>query len=409
VRVKRAARGRLGAAWAGVWLTLLVVITLAGCGEPNTSWQPISTDAGSPIFGIGAQNTPILSLAADPQITSLVYIGTEGAGVRRTVADSNGVQNADTGMNPHSSVFALTPDPAKRGMLYAGTSSGFYVSADASASWQARNTGLPADDSITAVAAGPNGSPLLAGTKRHGLFLSADQGNTWSAATGGLPSDGQVNAALWVEGAKTALVAFTGGRLYVSHGDLREWGQSATGLLDKGEFQALGISGDGHTLYLGSSQGLYSSGDDGQTWASVGGGLPSGSVGALAGDAHQPDAYYAVVENNVYVSTDNGKTWRSVASPLDKQARAVAVATNRSQQPVTYTVTNQLYRYPSVAGGSLAPPIAALLVIAVVAFLYIRSRRAQRVRSAPAGPAPKPSSATDNRPPAERYGDADAM
>jgi photosystem II stability/assembly factor-like uncharacterized protein len=399
VTVKRAARGRLSAVWAGVWLTLLLVITLAGCGEPNTSWQPISTDAGSPIFGIGAQNTPILSLAADPQITSLVYIGTEGAGVRRTVADSNGVQNTDTGMNPHSSVFALTPDPAKRGMLYAGTSSGFYVWVDASASWHP----------ITAIAAGPNGSPLLAGTKSHGLFLSADQGNTWSAATGGLPSDGQVTAALWVEGAKTALVAFTGGRLYVSHGDLREWAQSATGLPDKGEFQALGISGDGHTLYLGSSQGLYSSGDDGQVWASVGGGLPSGSVGALAGDAHHPDAYYAAVENNVYVSTDSGKTWRSLASSLDKQARAVAVAANRSQQPVTYTATNQLYRYPSVAGGSLAPSIAALLVIAVVAFLYIRSRRARRVRSAPAGPAPKPSSATDNRPPAERYGDADEM
>jgi photosystem II stability/assembly factor-like uncharacterized protein len=399
----------VGAAWAGVWLALLLVVTLAGCGAPSANWQAISTDAGSPIFGIGAQNTPILSLAADPQITNLVYIGTEGAGVRRTVADSNGVQNTDSGMASHTSVFALTPDPAKRGMLYAGTSSGFYVSADASATWQARNTGLPADDPITAVAAGSNGSPLLAGTKRHGLFLSADHRNTWNAATGGLPSDGQVKAALWVEDAKTALVAFAGGRLYVSHGDLREWTPSASGLPDKSEFQSLGISGDGRTLYLGSSQGLFSSGDDGQNWASVGGGLPSGSVGALAGDPHQPGSYYVAVENNVYVSTDSGKTWRAVANPLDKQAHAVAVATNRSQQPVTYTSTGQLYRYPSVGGGSLAPTIVALLVIAVVAFLYIRSRRARRGRPAPANPAPKPSSATDTRPPAERYGDADEM
>ncbi|HEX3269535.1 MAG TPA: hypothetical protein VHR15_02720 [Ktedonobacterales bacterium] len=409
MRVKRAARDGVSAAWAGVWLALLLVFTLAGCGEPNASWQPISTDAGGSLLGIGAQNTPILSLAADPQITSLVYIGTEGAGVRRTVADSNTVQSTDSGMASHSSVFALTPDPAKRGTLYAGTSNGFYLSTNASESWQAHNTGLPADDPVTAIAAGPNGSPLLAGTKSHGLFLSADQGNTWSAATGGLPSDGQVTAALWVEGAKTALVGFTGGRLYVSHGDLREWTQSASGLPDKSEFQALGMSGDGRTLYLGSSQGLYSSGDDGQTWASVGGGLPSGSVGALAGDAHQPDAYYAAVENNVYVTTDNGKTWRAVASPLDKQARAVAIATNRSQQPVTYTATGQLYRYPSVGGGSLAPTIAVLLVIAVIGFLYIRSRRGRRGRNRAAGPRPKPSSATDNRPPAERYGDADAM
>ena len=162
--------------WAGMWLALLLIFTLAGCGEPNGSWQAISTDAGSPIFGIGAQHTPILSLAADPQITGLVYIGTQGAGVHRAVADSSSVQNTDSGMAQHTSVFALTPDPAKRGTLYAGTSSGFYISTNAADLWQARNSGLPAEDAITAIAAGPNGSPLLAGTKSHGLFLSADQG-----------------------------------------------------------------------------------------------------------------------------------------------------------------------------------------------------------------------------------------
>jgi photosystem II stability/assembly factor-like uncharacterized protein len=382
VRVKRAARGGASAAWAGVWFALLLVFTLTGCGEPNGSWQAISIDAGGSLFGIGAQNTPILSLAADPHITGLVYIGTQGAGVRRTVADSNGVQNTDSGMAQHTSVFALTPDPATRGMLYAGTSSGFYVSTDAAALWQARNSGLPAEDAITAIAAGPNGSPLLAGTKSHGVFLSADQGKTWSAAAGGLPSDDQVNAALWVEGAKTALVAFAGGRLYTSHADLKEWTQSGSGLPEKSEILALGISWDAHTLYAGASQGLFASGDDGQTWASVGG-IPSGAVSALAGDPRQPGAYYAAVENNVYVSTDSGKTWRAVASPLDKQARAIAVATNRSQQPVTYTTTGQLYRYPSVGSGSLAPIIVALLAIAVVAFLFIRSRRARRGRRVP--------------------------
>src|SRR4029450_1039684 len=105
--------------------------------------------------------------------------------------------------------------------------------------------------------------------------------------------------------------------------------------------------------------------------------------------------------------TDSGKTWRAVASPLDKQTHAVAVATNRSQQPVTYTSTGRLYRYPGVGSGSLAPTIVALIGLAVVAFLFIRSRRARRGRSAPASPTPKPPSTTDNRPPAERYGDAD--
>jgi photosystem II stability/assembly factor-like uncharacterized protein len=409
VRAKSVARGAIRADWVCLWIALGLALTLAGCGEPSRSWQAISTDAGNPIFGIGAQNTPILSLAADPQITSLVYIGTQGAGVRRAVADSTSAQDSDSGMAAHTSVFALTPDPAKRGTLYAGTSTGFYISTDAAASWQARNTGLPAEDVITAIAAGSNGSPLLAGTKSHGVFFSPDQGKIWSAVSGGLPPDGQVNAALWVESANTALVAFAGGRLYVSHADLQEWTQSTSGLPGNSEIQALGVSGDAHTLYAGSSKGLFSSGDGGQTWASVGGGLPSGSIGALAGDSRQPDAYYAAVENNVYNSTDSGKTWRAVASPLDKQARAVAVATNRSQQSVTYTTTGQLYRYPSVGNGSLAPTIVALIVIALVAFLFIRSRRVRRGGNAEARPAPKATSERDTRSPAERYGDADEM
>jgi hypothetical protein len=175
------------------------------------------------------------------------------------------------------------------------------------------------------------------------------------------------------------------------------------------EIQALGVSGDAHTLYAGSSKGLFSSGDNGQTWASVGGGLPTGSVGALSGDPRQPGAYYAAVENNVYVSTDSGKTWRAIASPLDKRTRAVAVAINRSQQLVTYTTTGQLYRYPSAGNGSLATIIVALIAIALVAFLFIRSRRARRGRNAEARPAPKASSKKDTRSPAERYGDANEL
>ena len=47
------------------------------------------------------------------------------------------------------------------------------------------------------------------------------------------------------------LVAFTGGRIYVSHADLQEWSQSTSGLPDNSEILALGVSGDGRTLVCG--------------------------------------------------------------------------------------------------------------------------------------------------------------
>jgi photosystem II stability/assembly factor-like uncharacterized protein len=224
-----------------------------------------------------------------------------------------------------------------------------------------------------------------------------------------LPPDGQVSAALWIEGAKSALIAFAGGHLYLSRDDLQQWTESGAGLPAKSEIQALVASADGRAIYAGTSQGLYTSGDNGRTWAGVGGGLPTGSVGALTGDPHQPDAVYAAIQNMVYASTDRGATWRVVASALDKPALAITVATNRAQQPVTYATSGQLYRYPSTGGGSgaLPPLIIVLLAALVVAALFIRSRRGRRDRPAPAAPRTPP--VTDTRSPAERYGDADLM
>ncbi len=403
--VTRAAHVSRSVFLTGIWLALSLVVTLAGCGASDSGWQPLSTDAGNPLFGIGAQSTSVLSLAADPRTAGLVYIGTSGSGARRTTADTTGIQDASAGMTQGSSVFALTPDPAAHGTVYAGTSTGFYISTDSSVSWQSHSAGLPKDD-ITAVAAGPNGAPLLAGTRSHGLYLSADQGKSWSAATGGLPSDGRVSAALWVESAKIALVAFADGHLYISGAGLTEWTQSSSGLPTGSLIQALADSPYGAPIYAGSTQGLFTSEDNGRTWASVGGGLPSGSVGALASDPRQPNTFYAAVENRVYVSVDGARIWRSLAAALTKPALALAIATNRAQTPITYTTTGQLYRYPGAGGGSFAAIIILALAALVIAALFIRSRRMRRGRPAPETPAPKAPPVTDTRSPAERYGDA---
>jgi ligand-binding sensor domain-containing protein len=410
VRANIPARARQSAFWTSAWLALALAAVLAGCGAQVGDWQSISTDSGGPSFGMGAQPASVISLAADPRIAGLVYIGTDSAGVRRTTADTTGVEAANAGMAQGSSVFALTPDPSASGTVYAGTSTGFYRSTDASASWQARDTGLPEKEAITAVAAGPNGAPLLAGTMSHGLFLSANQGASWQPATG-LPADGRVSAALWIEGAKTALVAFAGGHLYVARDDLRQWTQSDAGLPANSDIQALAASPYQAAIYAGSTQGLFASEDNGRTWVSVGGGLSAGSVGALASDPRQPNTFYAAVENRVYVSVDGARIWRSLTAALDKPARALAVATNRAQTPVTYATTGQLYRYPAAGGGgSFGPAIILVIAVVVIAALFIRSRRTTRYeRQGQVNPEPKTPPVTDTRSPAERYGDADEM
>jgi hypothetical protein len=403
-------RIRSGDPWVGLWLSMALTILLAGCGAPVDQWQPFNTDTHGAFFGLGGQATPVLSLAADPQITGLVYVGMQGAGVRRTTADTIGVESVGPGMAAGSSVFALTPDPTIKATLYAGTSTGFYISTNAALSWQAHNAGLPADDVVTSIATGPNGAPLLAGTEKHGLFLSVNQGGGWRQIADGLPTEGRVNATLWVERSKTAFVAFEGGHLYTSHDDLQRWNTQDAGLPTGANILALAVSADQGTVYAGASQGLFASGDDGRSWTGVAGGLPAGSVGAVTAEPRPSGALYAAVENKVFVSTDAGKTWGAIAGALDKPARAIASATNRERTQVIYVTTGQLYRYPADAGGSpLAPILIVLLAVGVIAFLFIRSRRirVRRAQPAPVNPVTEASPVVDTRSPAERYGDAD--
>jgi hypothetical protein len=79
---------------------------------------------------------------------------------------------------------------------------------------------------------------------------------------------------------------------------------------------------------------LSTSVDGGQTWATLGNGLPQGSVrgivaGPAAGSTSQPAPLYAATAQGVYASFDNGATWATLGSGLaDTSALTVSVDPN---------------------------------------------------------------------------------
>jgi hypothetical protein len=139
--------------------------------------------------------------------------------------------------------------------VYAGTSTGVFVSSDSGAHWMDASSGLTTANISTFASRGAN---LFAGTA-GGVFLSTDNGSTWNDASGGL-----------------------------------------TGL----DVRSLAVKG--LHLFAGTAGGgaFYSS-DDGTTWSAVNSGLAVDTVLALLPSG-----------TNLFAGTPNASVWRRPLSEI---------------------------------------------------------------------------------------------
>ena len=171
----------IGAAGGGVWSST----------DGGKTWQT-HTDQVSTGLAIGA-------LAIDPTNPSTVYAGTGEANNCGDCFYGGGVlKSTDGGLtwtvkNP-GGVFtgvdfaSIAVDPHNGQDLYAGTTSGLYVSTDGGSSWA-----RPAGDPLTAPAYGlvldPSKTPttIYVATQGIGVQKSTDGGTTFTTLGGGLP------------------------------------------------------------------------------------------------------------------------------------------------------------------------------------------------------------------------------
>lgn len=178
----------------------------------------------------------------------------------------------------------------------------------------------PVGGTINAMVALPNGS-ILAATKFGGVFASGDRGGSWNFA--GLP--GQVVASLARSSSGSVFAASLGDGVSRSTDGGRTW---QTTSMPEQTVHALAVNGQGFIFAGGglasvsgdalrrgpasfptSSQGIYRSTDDGETWIPVG--LQSISVYALAVDSTSV-LFAGTWQRGLYRSSDNGTSWVSV-------------------------------------------------------------------------------------------------
>jgi hypothetical protein len=361
---------------AALTLISLLALLLAGCGTQAGDWRLLSP-AGVRIY----------SMAADPNIPTLVYAGADNGSVYRSRADQKGLAIPSEGIPADVVVASLLPDPQVPGRLFAGTTAGLYRSDHYGDRWSAFGRGLPSGSAALALASTPDGSLMMAGLDGRGIYRSADDGATWTVASNGLPAKATVTALIWDQTGSTwwaGLQGSTGHGIYKSADSGQTWTPADGLIAARTSVNAFAIAqgqpGDADTLFAATSAGVYDNTGGLESWRKIANGLPSGAALAVTAIPGEPGGVVVAIGAGVYASTDNGVSWAPVAQGLAEPVQALAVAKDGNGARVYFAASSQLARYPSGVSASNSPSFLLIAVIALTLILggYVIMRRSRR-------------------------------
>src|SRR3972149_3898644 len=304
--------------------------TTAGAVKKEPGGGVLKYDSVWQTLNQGLPSISPTALAVNPENPSILYAGTDGAGVFRSV---NGGSSWDTLHAGSTRMTALVIDPVSTSVIYAGTSTGILKSTDSGSNWSAINAGLT-DTYVRALAVDPSRSATLyAGTLTGGIFKSIDSGATWNAINSGLTSTGIRALVIDPASPSTLYAATSGGGIFKSTNGGGSWNTANAGLPDM-YIDTLEIDPQNpSTLYAGVN-GIYKSIDGGKNWYAINTGLPTYSgVTSLLVHPQKTNFLFAGVVSyivevtgginhivdivfHVYMSQDGGGNWDDMGSGL---------------------------------------------------------------------------------------------
>ena len=243
---------------------------------------------------------------------------------------------------PRDRVTSIVIDPEDPGLLYVGTeNAGVYKSIDGGLSWQPAHSGMERASVQTLVIDPGNPAILYAGTLMNGVYKTEDRAETWRAVNRGIELPG------WNWTGVLAMDKLNSQHLYYAHGlgiyetedGGESWHDPSRDSCPSMPVDLVVHPADGKTLFVqsigdsaaGCQGGVYVSRDGGQTWDLSQATDASGNAAALAIDGANGTHLYAASDNGLYGSDDGGATWSLV---LHHPCSAITFAPNNDQ--VTY-------------------------------------------------------------------------
>jgi photosystem II stability/assembly factor-like uncharacterized protein len=245
----------------------------------------------------GVYSTNITSLLASRWLPSLVFAGTNGAGLYRS---TNGAATWTKITGPTGTVMiSLAEDPVTSGTVYLGTDTGVFRSTNYGVTWTALpSKGLPAGIGISGLLSTGGTGPLYAIAGQSGVYSLTSGGTAWNS------------------------VATTAGKYQI---------------------QLLGMGSSAQVLYAATlGSGFLRSTNAGVTWspATTLNNVQTVTNVVLVDPSNHNNVYAATGGTGVLKSTDGGMTWQAADSGLT-QLYVVAMVMDPTNSSILYVGTAQ--------------------------------------------------------------------
>lgn len=272
----------------------------------------------------------IRAIAIDPVASEIIYVATENQGLIKSVDGGKHWRFINDGVKTRLiydvKVSLVTPN-----RIYAAAwGAGFYQSDDDGASWREANDGL-GNTAVGVIALQPDrgndGEKIFIGTSTD-LYERRGKEGDWRSITEGLLFwNGPQFQSLAAELNPPLLWMGTEQGLYKRSPGTPGW--TEVGAMKGKKVTALMSLPAASLLYAGtvSPGGIYLSRNEGADWASLGAGLETAWIRAVAAHPSDPKIVYAAAGGlGILKSRDGGGSWEKVNIGLsDLDIRALAV------------------------------------------------------------------------------------
>jgi photosystem II stability/assembly factor-like uncharacterized protein len=279
--------------------------------------------AGAQVWqAMGPTGGDVRALASDPARREVLYLGTtDGAIFKSRDAGADWEPLGVVGENQNAVVTAILVDPRNSTRLYAATwtrevsteGGGVFLSRDGGKAW--RDSGL-AGHAVRALAQAASDPAMLVAGALDGVFLSRDSGETWQRITPAGHAELRNFDSLAIDPRDPQIIyAGTFHLPWKTVDGGAHWTAIHAGMIDDSDVLSLVTDRENpRRIFASACSGIYRSDNGGAAWEKVEG-IPYSArrTPVMRQDAARPEILYAGTTEGLWKTADGGASWRRIS------------------------------------------------------------------------------------------------
>jgi photosystem II stability/assembly factor-like uncharacterized protein len=280
-----------------------------------------STNGGGKWTVINAGTTPNPLFDKKINVVSYTngfrYAGTDSAGklFYQSLADVSNGWLSGTGLPGTQAVItSIDNNPTNRNIVFLGTEGqGVYKSIDSGSTWQSSGNEMLGTAARTVEING-NGNIILGAGFGDGIWISNDQAASWTRADT-LTTSSSVTAIGITNVNTTVYAAIYGSGVHKSLDGGNIWHQTDTAALNPYTRSLIVHPSNSNIVYAGTGNGVFKTTNGGTSWFSSSNGMPpTTSIRSMAINLIDPNVIYAGTDSvYMYKTTDAGAHWNQIS------------------------------------------------------------------------------------------------